>query len=732
MSSHNSIKPRPEDGGGISGGGGRMTPSELLAYIIIAILRVYLFLYEVVTFLPLVYFAKKRLAESQDVKGRQIGSSPESPWRCVEGLDKLTTRVFEEVATLGELFTRAVKRHGAKQCLGTRELLKEEDEVQPNGRVFKKVILGQYHWLSFDEVNHKVDSFGRGLLSLGQTPHTNVVIYAETRAEWMIAAQACFRFTFPIVTLYSTLGEDAIVHGINECEASVVITSQELLPRFKNSLSKMPNVKHLVYMDGVKMADLSEFEGDVSLHAMSNVLTVGQQPANASLPMTKPKADDLALIMYTSGSTGLPKGVMISHRNLMSAMSGQNPRMHDLGKRPNDTYIGYLPLAHVLELSCEVSCLGHGVKIGYSSPLTLSDQSSKIKRGSKGDVSVLKPTLMASVPVIMDRIYKNVWDKVNEGNHIMRKMFTVAYDYKHKRIEQGLDTPVFNKIVFKKIRKVLGGKVRLMLSGGAPLSSETQRFMNICFCCPVLQGYGLTETCGTGSVTNHKDLRKGRCGAPMSCNELVLRNWEEGGYKNTDKPHPRGEILIGGDSVAMGYYKNEAKTKEDFMQFNNQRWFCSGDIGEMDDDGVLRIIDRKKDLVKLQAGEYVSLAKVETTLNMSPLVESVCVFGDSTKTYVIAFVVPSRKQLETLAKKHNIPTEDWQALCNNQTIEAEVMKSISDLAKKAKLERFEIPQKIKIVSENWTPDTGLVTDAFKLKRKNIEAHYKSDIARMYA
>ncbi|XP_043913217.1 long-chain-fatty-acid--CoA ligase 4 [Protopterus annectens] len=492
-------------------------------------------------------------------------------------------------------------------------------------------------------------------------------------------------------------------------------------------LSEIHNLKHIICVDD-KIINKSEFPARIQIHNIAAVEELGAQPENLNIRIERPSPTDFAVIMYTSGSTGRPKGVMINHSNLIAGMTGQCDRIPELG--PKDTYIGYLPLAHVLELTAEVSCVAYGCRIGYSSPQTLSDQSTKIKKGSKGDCTVLKPTLMAAVPEIMDRIYKNVMSKVQEMNCIQRMLFKLGYKYKLKQIKHGYDAPLCNKILFKKVKSLLGGNVRMMLSGGAPLSPQTQRFMNVCFCCPVGQGYGLTETCGAGTITDVYDYSTGRVGAPLICCEIKLRDWVEGGYTNRDEPNPRGEILIGGPNVAIGYFQSEGNTKEDFFTENEQRWFCTGDVGEMHSDGCLEIIDRKKDLVKLQAGEYVSLGKVESALKNCSLIDNICAYANSHQSYVISFVVPNQKKLTALAEKRGIKGT-WQELCNIPEMETEVLNEIRQEARKLKLERFEIPVKVRLSPDPWTPETGLVTDAFKLKRKELKNHYLNDIERMY-
>merc|ERR1712106_1077881 len=210
----------------------------------------------------------------------------------------------------------------------------------------------------------------------------------------------------------------------------------------------------------------------------------------------------------------------------------------------------------------ECTMMMFGVPVGYSSPNTMTDMSTKVKRGQKGDASVLKPTMMCVVPLILDRIYKNIIDSVNKRGTNFQKAFEFCYRYKLYWSRNNKATPVVDKIVFNKIKSLLGGRMRFAIAGM----------------------------------------------------EIKMVNWEEGHYRVTDNPRPRGEIIIGGNTVAKGYFKNDQKTEEDFYNEGGKRWFRTGDIGELFDDGTVRIIDRKKDLVKLQLGEYVSLGKVESQL----------------------------------------------------------------------------------------------------------------------
>ncbi|KAG1958497.1 long-chain-fatty-acid--CoA ligase [Pimephales promelas] len=436
----------------------------------------------------------------QCVRARSISGRPEGPYRAVESIDALATQDFEGVDTLDKLFAHAVKRFSQEPCLGTREVLGEEEEKQANGKIFKKVVLGEYSWMTYEAVGQAVESFGSGLAALGQRPKNTIAIFCETRAEWMIAAQACFRRNFPLVTLYATLGEDAVAYGLNQCGATHLITSTELLQsKLKNVLSVLSGLQHVIYA-GSEVCH-ADYPQSLTIHSVQEVMKLGAKPENLSEEYERPTASDLAVVMYTSGSTGLPKGVKMQHSNLIAGMAGQCQRIPGLG--PQDSYIAYLPLAHVLELTAEISCVTYGCRVGYSSPHTLTDQSSKIKSGGKGDCSVLKPTLIAAVPEIMDRICKNVNGKLREMSVLKRTLFKVGYNYKLQQVSRGSDSPMCNMLIFKQVNMLLGGCVRRMLCGGAPLSASTHRFINVCFC-PVAVGYGLTETCGAGTISDCK------------------------------------------------------------------------------------------------------------------------------------------------------------------------------------------------------------------------------------
>ncbi|KAG8050624.1 hypothetical protein GUJ93_ZPchr0009g1047 [Zizania palustris] len=644
---------------------------------------------------------------------------------------------WEGVSTLAELFEQSCKQYVHMPLLGTRKLIYREKELAPDGRSFEKLHLGEYEWKCYAEVFKNVCSFASGLIRLRHQKNERVAIFAETRAEWQIALQACFRQNITVVTIYASLGEEALCHSLNETEATTVVCGQKELNKLIGISTQLDTVKRVIYIneEGIS-AEVSLAQNSTSwiIEPFEDVVRLGNEaPVDANMPLPS----DVAVIMYTSGSTGLPKGVMMTHRNVLATLSAVMTIVPEIGRK--DIYLAYLPLAHILELAAEALIAAVGASIGYGSALTLTDTSSKIKKGTPGDASALKPTLMTAVPAILDRIRDGVRKKVDAKGGIAKQLFDVAYNRRLAAVNGswlgawGLEKLLWDMLVFRKVRAILGGNIRFVLSGGAPLSGDTQRFINICLGAPIGQGYGLTETCGGGTFSEYDDTSVGRVGAPLPCSYIKLIDWSDGGYLTSDSPMPRGEIVIGGPNITKGYFKNEAKTNEVYKDDDRgMRWFYSGDIGRFHPDGCLEIIDRKKDIVKLQHGEYVSPGKVEAALIVSPYVENIMIHADPFHSYCVVLVVAAHSELETWALQQGVIYTDFADLCQKPEAVEQVLGSLSKAAKQARLEKFEIPAKIKLIPEPWTPESGLVTAALKLKREVIRKTYEDDLAQLYA
>ncbi|CAN8014108.1 unnamed protein product [Ixodes persulcatus] len=652
-------------------------------------------------------------------------SDPASPYVKAK---TFTAERFPNVGTLNELMAEAFRKYSDRPCLGARPVLAESEE-QKDGKVIKKLSLGDYEWLTYSDVDHLVDLISRAIITLGLKPTEYLGILAETRQEWILTALACIRVNVPLVTLYATLGEDGIIQALNETEVTHLVTSYDLMPRVVNVLCNTPLIKRIIYMESKIKRTPVVVPENVEVIPFFELERRGRT-ADADLKAETPRRDDVFIIMYTSGTTGIPKGVMITHKNIMATLKGFSVNCQTLGTGNDDSHIAYLPLAHILELLVECLTLGLGAKIGFSSALTLTDTSTGLKAGCLGDATLLKPVLLVCPPLILNRIRKSITDNVAAKGPFAR-FFEYLLAYKNFWLNFGFNTTILNHLVFNKMRALLGGRVVILATGAAPLSVDTDAFIRACFdCCPI-QGYGLTETAGSAALKDLDDRNFKSIGSPILGSYIRLVDWDEGNYSIIDEPNPRGEIVVGGDCVTPGYFKNEALTRECYREECGIRWFYTGDIGEVYPDGTISVIDRKKNLVKLAHGEYVSLGKVETELKTCPVIDNICVCGNSFKTYLVALVMPNPKQLENLALQEGKSNMSFGELCNNPTITRAVANTIAEHGHRARLHKTEIPVKVKLCVEDWQPDTGLVTAAYKLRRREIQKFYQMEIDEMY-
>lgn len=674
--------------------------------------------------------AGRRLSMAYRQKSVPLDGTVDGPWRSGDAENMVDSYYAKK--TMPEIFDDACKKFTNDPCMGTRELLSEEDEKQPNGKVFKKAIYGEYQWQTYGEIHSKVKKFAAGLSELGVE---RVAIYMETRADWIIAAQACWRHNITIVTVYATLGEQAVADALTEAKIEWIISSSALVEaKLAGVFSKGVNLKGIIHASHENTAQKLRFKipdnTQTRVYSYDDVYKLGNDSLKAPPPLPKPET--ISLVMYTSGTSGKAKGVLISQANMVAAISGIGERIQTMVRFTTaDTYIAFLPLAHILELMAENCMFANGARVGYSSALTLSDRSSRIKKGSQGDASVLKPTLMASVPEILERIRKGVMANVEQMKPMQKWLFNFAYEYKSKQTAMGRDTPILNALIFKKTAQLLGGNMRAMLSGGAPLEEKTQRFMEVCIKTPLVIGYGLTETTGGVAVNDITEFRVGRTGGVLDSCYVKLVEWKEGGYSPFNKPYPQGEIWCGGNMVTHGYYEMPEKTAEDFhTDEKGIRWFKTGDIGQFDEDGSLRIIDRKKDLVKLRHGEYIALGKIEAALKTSPLLTNLGIFVDSNELSCVAVAVGNEEQLTKIATANGI-TGDFSEWANSKVIVDEVKKSMMEAAKASGLSKQEMPSNVYVETLQWLPETGLVTDAFKIKRKTLNEKYDVVVKKLY-
>ena len=583
--------------------------------------------------------------------------------------------------------------------------------------------LGHFEWITYKQAGERVNNFASGLARLGINRGEPVAIFEETRLEWTIASRACYCHSYVVFTVYANLGEDALVFALNQGEIRFMVTGAPLLRTLAKITKDVKSLKTIIYIGKADAKDIAALkEHGVEAISFESVEEAGKA---SPVPHEPPTLDDLACIMYTSGSTGNPKGVMINHRNLISALGGMQKV---LIVNENDWYLSFLPLAHIFAFICENVFLAAGSTIGFGSPRTLAVTG---VRNCLGDIAELRPTILLGVPTIFERLKQGILARISKAGPVSQFLFKTAYKAKLNAIRVGANTPLWNKIVFNKFQDGVGGRLRLIVSGSAPLSPDVHDFLRVCFGIPVMQGYGLTETSSSGAVQWPEDMNTARLGPPFPSMEIKLVDVPDMNYTSSNKPYPCGEIWLRGGPVSQGYYKEPEKTAEAF----HNGWFATGDIGVSYPDGTFAIIDRKKNLIKPPHGEYIALEKLESVLRNSAYVESIIVYVDSEHHHCVAAVVPNRDPIFDLAKKTpSVPAnihEDFAALCAHPEIQRLVLLDLQTVGRNLKLKSIETVRAVRLLPEQWTPQNFYLTAAMKLNRAYIINQIRPLINEMY-
>lgn len=409
---------------------------------------------------------------------------------------------------------------------------------------------------------------------------------------------------------------------------------------------------------------------------------------------------------------------------------------------PGDSLLTYLPLAHILEFVFENACLYWGGTMGYGNPKTLSDAS---VRNCKGDIREFKPTVLVGVPSVWESVKKGVVAKVNAGSPVLQKMFWGALWAKSNLLHYGLPgAGLLDSVVFKKVKDATGGRLRICLNGGGPIAKDTQRFISMAIT-PMLGGYGLTETTAMGALMDPMEWTDDALGDIPGSVEIKLVDFADAGYFATNKPNPQGEIWIRGTPIMEGYYNDEKETKE---ALTADGWFKTGDIGEWDKNGHLKIIDRKKNLVKTQNGEYIALEKLESIYRAATVVANICVYADQQRTKPVAIIVPAEPALKKLAESIGAKGSSIEEWVHDKKVQSAVLKEMQQAGKAGGLSGIEIIEGVVLSDEEWTPANvshsknklinftnylqGLITSAQKLQRKAILKKFEKEVEAAYS
>ncbi|KAI9003599.1 hypothetical protein BC832DRAFT_559366 [Gaertneriomyces semiglobifer] len=615
----------------------------------------------------------------------------------------------EGVSTLYDNFLRGVSISGDSPFLGTRPIT--------NG------VPGPYVWQTYNEILRRVKNLASGIALRNVKVDANVGLFSINRAEWIIAEQACFYLSAITVPLYDTLGVDAIEFIANQAELEVIVATKDKAKILLDMKDKLAFLKYIIVMDAPDDYILSKGK-ELNVEVVS-IVDVEREGAEKPHDGTLPNTDTIATICYTSGTTGQPKGVMLSHENLLAFCGGtrelvKSQSLVDYNK--DDSYISYLPLAHVFERIVIVCLTYVGAKVGFYQGDTLK---------LLDDVGELKPTIFASVPRLYNRIYDKVLQSINSKGGLSAYLFNRAYEAKKYWLNNGgYTTHMFwDNVVFSKVRARLGGRVRLMMTGAAPISADVIDFLRICFSCVVIEGYGQTETAGGSAVTDIRDTSSGHIGCPVPSCEIKLIDVPSMNYTTKDKPFPRGEICIRGTNVFKGYYKAPEKTAE---TLDSEGWCHTGDVGRWDGQGRLQIIDRVKNIFKLAQGEYIAPEKIEMVYQKHEIVAQAFVYGDSLQSTLVAVIVPDADVFANWCTNKGLGAgKSFGDLCKDGAVTKAVLKELEAYGKKEGLKGFENVKAIHLEQTQFTPENGLLTPTFKLKRHDAKLTYQTQIDLMY-
>ncbi|NXE92394.1 ACSL5 ligase, partial [Menura novaehollandiae] len=616
--------------------------------------------------------------------------------------NNLLSYYFEDAKTLYETFQRGLHISGNGDCLGYRK------PKQP------------YQWLTYKQVSDRTQHLGSGLLQKGCQPSSNqfIGIFAQNRPEWIISEYACYTYSMVAVPLYDTLGPEAIVYIVNKADISVVIcdTPAKAEVLLKNcEEKKTPCLKIIVLMDlfDKELKDRGDKVG-IEILALQEVEELGRNNIRKPVP---PKPEDLSVVCFTSGTTGNPKGAMLTHQNVVSnAASFLRCMENTIECTSSDVAISYLPLAHMFERVVQAVVYSCGAKVGFfqGDIKLLTD-----------DMKTLKPTLFPVVPRLLNRVY----DKIQSGANtpVKRCLLNSAVFMKMAEIKQGIirNDSIWDKIVFKKVQETMGGRVRIMVTGAAPISPSVLTFLRAALGCQIFEGYGQTECSAGCTFSMPGDWTTGHVGAPLACNIIKLDDVEEMSYFSSNN---EGEVCIKGPNVFKGYLKDPEKTAE---AIDKDGWLHTGDIGKWLPNGTLKIIDRKKNIFKLAQGEYIAPEKIENVYIRSTPVAQVFVHGESLRSFLIGIVVPDSEILPEFAAKLGVKGS-YEELCKNPAVKKAILDDMIKLGREAGLKSFEQVKDLYIHTELFSVENGLLTPTLKAKRAELVKFFHKEIEALYS
>ncbi len=566
---------------------------------------------------------------------------------------------------------------------------------------------GRYHSISHAEVLLRVRRVALGLRDLGLARGDRVAILSENRPEWAFADWACLSLGMADVPVYPTLPADQVTHILRDSGAvAIFVSNQDQAAKVASIRAELPGLKYVItFLPALAVGtDLTL----ASIEARGAALDSPEHAAAWKADALTVAPDDLATLIYTSGTTGLPKGVMLTHRNLTSNVIESRTKIPFSG---HDVALSFLPLSHVFERMGDYLFWATGTSIAYAEsidtvPLNLQE---------------VRPTFCMSVPRLYEKMYARILENALAGGGLKKRIFFWARSVAERWADEKLagrepfgmlawQYALAQTLVFSKLLARTGGRLRFFVSGGAPLAPEINKFFYAAGLV-ILEGYGLTETSPVIAVNTPDAFRIGTVGKPIDGVEVRIA---------TD-----GEILTRGPHVMRGYYNNPVATAE---AIDADGWFHTGDIGVLEE-GFLRITDRKKDIIVTAGGKNIAPQPIENKIKTNKYISQAVMIGDKRK-FPVLLVVPNFDQLEPWAGRKNIIWTDRAQLLTMPTVKAKIEKEV---AKETEgLARYETPKKIALLEHDFSVERGELTPTLKVKRRVIDRDYKPLIDALYA
>ncbi len=559
---------------------------------------------------------------------------------------------------------------------------------------------GKWNKTSTLELINQGNKISRGLLKLGIKPGDKIgLITSNNRTEWAVMDLGISQIGVVTVPVYPTISVEDYVYIFNNSEIKYCFVSDaELYKKLTNAKAHIPSLVGIFTFD--------EIDGAPN---WNEIIDLGENDATQIEVDDLAKAinpEDLATIIYTSGTTGKPKGVQLTHNNLVSNVTASTPR---IPKEKGLDYkevkaLSFLPICHVFERMIFYLYLSNGISIYFAESIE--------KIGE--NVKEVKPQYMTVVPRLVEKVYDSIYNKGTAAGGLKSKIFLwslgIAEKYELGQPKSFMHT-IADKLVFKKWREGLGGNLITLVSGSAALSKRLNTMFHAAGI-PILEGYGLTETSPVISVNAFGKVKVGSVGIPLENVKVKIES--------------DGEIVVKGPSVFGGYYNDEEKTKE---AFTSDGYFRTGDIGHLDEDNFLFITDRKKEMFKTSGGKFVAPQVIENLAKASKFIEQIMVVGDGEKM-PCALIQPNFEYAKNWAELHNVKIIDSpQAIAANPAVKSRIEKEIENINEH--LGKWEQIKKIELTPKIWSIDDGLLTPTLKLKRKAIKAEFQDLYDRMY-